>query len=237
MRISFSVFFVFLWFSSTTVSAGTITQFTDRPTFTGAVGGSLTIEDFTSSFHFPITTGILNSATNLPGLQNGGILPGDIQPGVTYSTPVGSGNFFNIDAGAGYVGGFLDGFNPRDRDVTITFDTPVSAFGFETGGSGGATDFDVTIRFTSGPDQVFNNPYPNQISFFGWQSNLSDIESVVVSNNGGSLGFDFDNFTFGGVPLNAVPEPASIAVWSLLLLLAGMTFVYIRCRKLQPVLH
>ena len=37
-------------------------------------------------------------------------LPGDIAAGVTYSTPVGDSFFFNIDAGGGFVGGFLDGF-------------------------------------------------------------------------------------------------------------------------------
>ena len=46
----------------------------------------------------------------------------------------------------------------------------------------------------------------------------------------------FDNLTLHGGSITPIPEPASIAVWSLLLL-AGMTFVYIRRRKLQPVLN
>lgn len=191
------------------VQAGVITTYTARSTFNAAVGGVLTVEDFTSSDHFPISTGILNAATNLPGI---GITPGTIQAGVTYSTPIGSGNFFNIDAGGFYSGGFLDGFNPETRDVTMTFDTPVSAFGFDIGGFD-ATDFDVTIQFTAGVDQTFNILYPATLQFFGFQSSASDIQSVVIGNNGGSFGFDFDNFTFGGSDAVAVPEPASSAVW------------------------
>ncbi len=184
-------------------AADVITQFNDRTTFENAVGVPLTVEDFTPQHHFPISSGVLNSETEDNGATNGGIHPGDIQPGVTYSSPIGSGNFFNIDQGGGYPdGGFLDGFNPSDRDVTITFhqDDPnapraVSAFGFDMG-SLGMTDTDVRISFSSGPDQVFNVVYPAQLEFFGFQSDAVDITSVVISNNGGSFGFDFDNFAF-----------------------------------------
>ena len=191
--------------------AGVITTYFDRPTFTGAVGGSLTIEDFSPTHHFPISTGVLNSSTNLPSI---GITPGLIQPGVTYSTPIGSGLFFNIDAGGGYSGGFLDGFDPSDRDVTITFDSPVSAFGFDKNNlsPGG---FTVTIQFSSGPSQVFANATPNSLSFFGWQSDASDITSVIVGNDNSFFGFDFDNFTFGGQSASTVPEPTSLALFGI----------------------
>lgn len=179
-----------------------ITVYTDRNAFTNAAGGPLTLEDFTPQYHFPITTGVLNSETNLPGI---GIFPGTIQEGVTYSTPVGTGNFFNIDAGGGYTGGFLDGFEPSDREVTIDFhnadpNSPraVRAFGFDLG-SLGSNDFDVHIYFSSGPMQHFNHPYPSSISFYGFVSDQRDITRVVVGNNGGFFGFDFDNFTYDQV--------------------------------------
>ena len=187
------------------VQAGTITPYTDRSTFVAGVGSSLTVEDFTNTSHLPISTGELSSSTNLPGI---GITPGVIQPGVSYSTPVGTGNFFNIDLGSLYSGGFLDGFNPSTRDVTMTFDSPVSAFGFDIGSQSGSSTFDVTIQFVSAPDQNFNNVYPAFIEFFGWQSDSRDISSVVVGNNGGSYGFDFDNFTFDGDNV-VVPEPTT----------------------------
>ena len=204
MHLSAIVLMVFAPISN--LIAGTITQYTNRQTFTAAVGGTLTIEDFTNNTHFPITTGVLNSQTNLPAI---GIFPGTIKPGVTYSTPVGTGNFFNIDAGGHYPTPFLDGFLPTDRDLTVTFDAPVTAFGFDTGGLL-ATSFDVTIHFVSGPDQTFNIPYPAQISFFGFQSSAKDIVSVVISNNNSSYGFDLDDFTFPSGPGGPVPTLTAI---------------------------
>jgi hypothetical protein len=180
-------------------SADVITTYTDRPTFEAAAGVPLTVEDFTDTAHFPLTSGVLNSLTTDAGLQ-----PGDIEEGVTYSTPVGQGNFFNIDAGGGYVGGFLDGFNPSDRDVTIVFHeadpgTPrtVKAFGFDLGGLD-ATDIDVRIQFDGGPDQVFNVAYV-PFGFWGFVSDAQDIKGVVISNNNSFFGFDFDNFTYDAV--------------------------------------
>jgi hypothetical protein len=194
-------------------TADTITTFTDRASFETAANTPLTLENFTDGPHFPISTGVLNSETNLPDI---GIFPGDIQPGVTYSTPVGTGFFFNIDAGGGYSGGFLDGFEPSDREVTVTFhqtdpNSPrnVYAFGFDIG-SLGATDFDVLIRFSNGTQQLFNNPYPGSVSFFGFQSDAKDISSVVIGNNGGFFGFDFDNFTY-----DVVPAPSAAALLGL----------------------
>jgi hypothetical protein len=187
--------------SACAASAGTITTYFDRASFEDAAP-PLIVENFTDTAHFPITTGILNSETNLPEI---GIVPGTIQPGVTYSTPIGEGNFFNIDAGGGYTGGFLDGFEPSDREVTVDFhlDDPnlarsVSAFGFDIG-SLGSSDFDVKITFADGSQQDFNFAYPEAISFFGFVSDQQDIASVVIGNNGGFFGFDFDNFTYDAV--------------------------------------
>jgi hypothetical protein len=200
-------------------SADTITVYNDRASFEAAALTPLTVEDFTDTSHFPISTGVLNSHTNLPDI---GIFPGDIEAGVTYSTPIGSGNFFNIDAGGGYTGGFLDGFEPSEREVTVDFhhDDPnsarnVYAFGFDIG-SLGASDFDVFINFSNGSQQHFNYAYPDTVSFFGFQSDAQDISSVVVGNNGGFFGFDFDNFTY-----DTVPAPGSAAVLALSGLLAA----------------
>lgn len=186
--------------------AGPINTYTDRSTFSSAVGGPLTIEDFTQFAHYPIRSGVLNASTN-----EAGITPGTIKSGVTYSTPIGLGNFFNIDAGGGYVGGFLDGFSPSNRKVEVTFDSPTTAFGFDSGGLGSLT-IDVVIHFVSGPDQAFTLTYPSSKQFFGFQSASADITGATINNNGGFFGFDFDNFTFesnsGGA--SAVPEPASM---------------------------
>ena len=117
-----------LW-STLIVSAahsGTITQFTDRSTFDSAVG-STTVEDFTDDSHFPIATGVLNSSTNLAVGNGSPIIPGMIQPGVTYSTTV-SGNAsvydFNIDAGGGFTGGFLDSLVQPTSGRVLTHSCP-----------------------------------------------------------------------------------------------------------------
>jgi len=174
-----------------------LNTFDDRTAFDAAVG-STTLEDFTNTFHFPISTGILNSATNLPAIN---LFPGDIQPGVTYSMPIGTGNFFNIDLGGAFVGGFLDGIlAPEFEPVTITFDNPVAAFGFDTNQLMGLS-FDITIQFTSGPDFVGNFPVTQSpsLEFFGFQSEQSDIETVIIQSDGTTaFDFAFDNFAFGG---------------------------------------
>ncbi len=132
-----------------------IITYSNRATFNTAFG-STTVEDFTSNFHFPITTGVLNSATNLVVSSGTPIVPGDIKAGVTYSTPVQAGNFFNIDAGGGYVGGFLDSAVGGTPVLTATFNGPVKAFGFDTNDLMGA--FKVTINYGGTPyvAQPFN---------------------------------------------------------------------------------
>ncbi len=101
----------------------------DRSTFNAAVGTNST-DTFGPTDAFPISTGILNSSTNLTTATGGPILPGLIQPGVTYSTPIGTGFFFNIDAGGGFDGeAFLDGglgsLLTADGNA---FANPISAF-------------------------------------------------------------------------------------------------------------
>lgn len=186
-------------------NAGVITTFSDRTAFDAAVG-TTTLEDFTSTSHFPIPGGSLSSTTSF-----GSLSAGDIQAGATYTTPVGSGNYFNIDAGGGFTGGFLDGFNPSDRDLTITYDPLIAAFGFDTNNL--MPDFDITINFLSGPSYNVNFTNITSTQFFGFQSDASDIQSVLISGNNSFFGFAIDNHSFGGnASVGAIPEPASIAL-------------------------
>lgn len=195
--------------------AGMITTYADRTTFETALGGPITVETFTEVAHFPISTGILNSSTNLVVDSGPPILPGDIKPGVTYSTAIGTGFFFNIDSGGGYVGGFLDGFaqSTYANALTITFDNPVSGFGFDTNSLMGS-GFDVAINFTSGPAYANNfavAPNLGPLQFFGFTSDMGDISSVVILGKGNAIfSFALDNFTFGGSTV--VPEPSSLAL-------------------------
>jgi hypothetical protein len=200
--------------TATTSYAGVVSTYTDRGTFNAAAGGPLTIEDFTNTFHFPISTGVLNSETNLSNFEFGAppILPGDIEAGATYSTPIGVGNFFNIDMGGQHVGGFLDSLGDQPLTVDFTGVDPsvarsVSAFGFDLGTIGGGTVFTtVTISFDSGPDQVFPVPYDFlSLAFFGFVSDAPDITSVSIYNGAHFLAFDLDNFTFNALECVALP--------------------------------
>lgn len=195
-------------------TAGTITTYSDRPTFTADMGVPLTVEDFTGDAHFPISTGVLNSATDLVVGSGAPIKPGDIKPGVTYSTAIGDSFFFNIDAGGGYEGGFLDGFAQAtyENKLTITFDGPVSGFGFDTNSLMGSR-FLVRIIFGSGPDYSdgFAAPPTTDLEFFGFKSDASDIVGAEILGVGGFFSFSLDNFTFPQ-PGAAVPEPSTVAL-------------------------
>lgn len=187
-------------------NAGSIAIFSDRSLFDAAVG-STTLENFTSTYHFPIPGGSLSSTSSF-----GTLSAGDIQVGATYTTPVGTGNYFNIDAGAGFTGGFLDGFNPSTRDLTIKYDPLISAFGFDTNAL--MPDFDIVINFVSGSSYQANFTGITSMRFFGFQSNLTDIQSVLISGNNSYFGFAIDNHSFGG-DVSTVPEPASIVLLGL----------------------
>jgi hypothetical protein len=219
--------------SASIAESATITSFTNRNDFNTAIGSiPVIIEDFTNSFHFPITTGSLNSQTNLVVLIGVPLRTGDIKPGVTYSTQLGTDFFFNIDAGGGYTGGFLDGFASSDfnRTLTIDFDKNVSAFGFDTNSLMG-NDFDLKIKFSSGETFVQNFLLSNSLSlqFFGFQSDAMDIQSVIIdgnSDNGtfdnGTFAFAIDNFTF-----TTVPEPLNLGGT----LIAGFMGLWLKRKK------
>lgn len=199
--------------------AGTVSTFSNRLSFNATVGATTT-EDFTSTSHFPIPGGILSSTTSF-----GSLAAGTIKTGATYTSPVGSGNYFNIDAGGGFSGGFLDGFNPSTRDLTIAYSPLVFAFGFDTNNL--MPNFDITINFSTGGSYV-NNFSANNSGFFGFQSTVADISSVVISGNNSFFGFAIDNHSFGGIAAQSqnVPEPKTIALVGLAL--AGLA---LNCRK------
>jgi hypothetical protein len=187
-----------------------IIDYTTRAAFTAAVPGATTVEDFTSSPHFPISTGILNSATNIPSI---GITPGVILPGVTYSTPVATGNFFNIDGGAGgYVGGFLDSVVGL-KTLTITFDNPQVGFGFDTADLMGSFNVQIFSGATVLSNQTFSGA-----RFYGFQDSSADITSVTITGaaaGGNVIGFDLDNFTYNATPtVSAVPVPAALPLFA-----------------------
>ncbi len=206
--------------------ADTITEYFDQASFDAAVAGPLTVEDFTSTSHFPISTGVLNTFTDLPGI---GIYPGDILPGVTYSTNVdsnsASSNEFNIDGGgSGFTGGFLDSLNiGSNRPLTVAFDIPVEAFGFDTNGSVGGTSQIIQIGDTL---LTLSLPDSDTEFFFGFVSSLVDISGATLTSNGSSdgdaYGFAVDNFAFSAQTASSTPEASTFVL--LLIGLGGILY-------------
>lgn len=201
--------------------AGSITAFSSRAAFEAAVGGPVTVDTFGTELRAPISTGVLNSATNLAVTIGSPITPGLIQPGVTYSTPIGQGYFFNIDTAGGFTGAFLSG---EPDPLTATFDGPVRAFGFDTRRIMG-TELEVIINFTSGGPYVslFAIPGAPSNDFFGFVSSARDIVSMTVfTTTLANVTFAIDNFTFsavgtpGGTTVIPLPAPALMLATGLL---------------------
>lgn len=195
--------------------AGTITEYTDTTSYDTAMGVPLYVEDFTNTDHYPITGGTLNSSTNVTVATGLPITPGTILPGVTYSTPVGTGSFFNIDAGLYFTGGFLDRTSGGSNDnsnvaLTTTFDQNVNGFGFLASPLMG-TELSVNIQFASGANASFSSlGIPGTgTSFFGFVSNATDITSATIYGNSQDRPFAIDNFTY---PAYTTPEPSGVAL-------------------------
>ena len=114
------------------------------------------------------------------------ITPGLIHPGVTYSTPVGTDNFFNIDLGGGFTGGFLDGLF-SSKPLTITFDNAQNGFGFDASPYSGT--FNVTIKSASGV--ITSENFPSRLTFFGFGDTVQEITSVTIQSMSPAFGRPF----------------------------------------------
>ena len=98
----------------------------------------------------------------------------------------------------------------------MTFDGPVTAFGFDTNYLMGQT-FDIAIFFLGGgsfTDTVTVLPNSQTLSFYGFVSSARDIQSIQLNGDYSTdFGFALDNFTFTdtGEP-GSVPEPSTIVL-------------------------
>jgi hypothetical protein len=214
--------------SFTAAHAGTVTEFADRATFEAGFN-SVSTEDFgdygSSTSTLTIASGVLNASTSA---TNGIVTvnPGDFVAGVTFSTPVGTAAFFNLDRNYFFSGMILSSLRGTStsyygtRDLTVSFDAPQAGFGFDT--SILMRSFDVTINFASGPSQTFSYAFPTPAvyaeyipTFFGWESSAADITSVVIGSNLSStsgLNFLVDNFSFAAA--TATPVPAALPLFA-----------------------
>lgn len=192
--------------------SATVSVNTDRASFEASLGGPVTVEDFTSTYHFPITTGVLNTDTDLVVSSGSPITPGMIKAGVTYSVALPMPTYgFNIDAGASFAGGFLDTI-AGNGPLTVTFDNPVTGFGFDTNAF--APIVHVVVHFSDGSSDTFDGLAPTyDMHFFGLTGHGALITHAEIgSTMNGSNNFGIDNFTFVA---NPVPEPGTYALMAL----------------------
>jgi hypothetical protein len=109
--------------------------------------------------------------------------------------------------------------------LTVTFTGAVGAVGFDTGFLMGST-FSIQFNFIS-VSTTLNPSVPGTMTFFGFQSSATDIQSLVITGTFPDFGFALDNFTFtaasGGT---GVPEPASAG-----LILLGLSLGLVAFRK------
>jgi hypothetical protein len=207
------------------VQAG-ITTYSDSTTFDTAIATPLYVENFGANASFPITTGVLNQYTSLVVADGPPITPGEILPGVTYSTPIGSGNFFNIDFGGGYTGGFLDSVEDT-LALTVTFDKPTEGFGFNANSLMGA--FEVTVNRDDGASVSLNFAQAQAMNFYGFISSSTDITSLTVLGDSSTFSFALDNFTY---PVSAASSSVPDGGSSLTLLGFGLTGIALARRRL-----
>jgi len=206
-------------------SFASVITFTDRTAFDSAVGAT-TVETFGATYYLGLS-GPISSTLSTSAILGGTLAAGTLQPGATYSTTSYSGGSwpFNIDDGGTFASTFLDSYtNGSDlRPLTVTFDTPVFAIGFDTTYLE-MPNFDVTIYLEGGGSETVPGAVTddNGVHFYGYQSTGAGITSVTISGSGSSTGFAVDNFTYGGTA--PTPEPAACV-------LSGLGLLGLLCRR------
>ena len=170
-----------------TTSRAAITVFTDRTAWETAVGDFLT-EDFNS---------MPDGALSL-GLNNAGLID------IRVNGAVAQNQFFN--------GRFIGDTRSQDGVTQdLVFSTSVVAFGADWGET---TTNSLLITNISGETIRFSDYLSGDgTGFLGFVSDV-DFAEVTMSDEGlsGNEVYTMDNLSFS----NVVPEPAAIAVWSIL---------------------
>lgn len=183
---------------------------TARNQFLGLLSGVGTedFESFASLTYPPLNLSFPGSTGSITATLTGG--------GFTV-TGTGAGRFptsgnalFNVDPGQGAF--------------EIDFSSPIAAFGFfgtDIGDIGGQ----ITLELTDGSTK--NVTIPNTVGapdgallFYGFVDTADSYTKITFGNTSGYDGFGYDDMTVGDVQ-QIVPEPSSLAVWSLV----GLSFL------------
>ncbi|GAB4161766.1 MAG: hypothetical protein Tsb009_38980 [Planctomycetaceae bacterium] len=219
------------------VNAGIMT-FTNQGAFNAATSGSsFTLQNFNSATPGNLTKGVNHNFGGFTARADGGgtssfyIAPnpftGAQHPPFTASQHLGWAEDGPFSNGSTFFG----------PTITITFDNPQSAVSFDFLDSDGTDEYRLFVDGTevSFPSAISDT---DQAFFFGITNDMGGITELQFTTQGTNPGgfveeFGIDNIRFAEA---VVPEPASIAVWSLILLV-GASFIVLRSRKSQPALN
>ena len=201
-------------------AAVTYTTYTDQPSFLAAAGGGLAFEDFEGFGGTSYQT--LDTTTNQPPVS-----PGDIPPGVVFSSTGGNSNDLYI-APAGFSPAIITDSlfaNYFGTPLIVDFAPGVTAVGSDViSWDSGAT---ITITLLDGdgvPHVETTTPSDTSPSYFGLVATSGDI--VRLEYAPGDLTAGIDNIHFGQAG-GVIPAPGAAILGGLGAALVG----YLRKRK------
>lgn len=187
-----------------------LVTYTDRTTFQNAITKPTRTEDFNSkTTDVPFGTGsVVFADLTLEG--NGSDSTEAVVDVDAYESELGGQGFALDEAVVN-----MRGMEPNE-DITINFDSPVTAVGFDTFNYDGTLDSAEAI--VSGTSISFPDFRESGFIGFAATGGTSPIERIRIEadpNNAGSTFNAFDNVIY------AVPEPSSLALAGLGALLVG----------------
>ncbi|MCP3904487.1 MAG: hypothetical protein GY715_12740 [Planctomycetes bacterium] len=154
------------------------------------------LEDFEHvSFHAGTSIPVPNPFNHITGAP----LWADLLPGATYSS---SGDLFML---AGYLHGDDSNILRGEGDVTIAFDEPQLAIGFDI--DGGNVELHQVLTFYRDGTVIDTWEFdmaPSATVFAGWQNPVG-ITSVLITTTPGNNLTEIDNIGWGVVVLNPCP--------------------------------
>lgn len=185
--------------------AGTITEFNSRSSFSASTGASI-IDDYGAEVvTYPDNASVTRGSVIYTGANTAF---SSLVTQNLYGTGDADDQKLFFRAGED-VGGFAT--------LELSFEAPVSAFGFDSTGFNLDDALSVEILFSDGSTALFSVGKPDEPTFFaGFESTLTDIAGVRLYQleRPSSIVVAIDNLAVAGDQTD-VPEPGAIALLGL----------------------